>query len=351
MTDPRTDPRTTLLPLGEVREGPTPLASVARLPKRVQPKPDYVELHARSAFSFLRGSSLPEELAETAAAQGHSTFGLTDVAGVYGAPRFHYAARKVGLRAIVGAEVDVLGIGRLALLVEDVRGYQNLCRLLTLGHVPTEEALRIRAASPLGAPKQSRRKASVIEKARCVITPEQLTDFRQGWVAISTGKPAELCAAADLLGTERLFAEIQRHKDPAEARENLRRLDCARARGIPIVAGNGVRHARPAGKPLFDALTCIRLGLTLDGAGRRLVKNAERHIRTPLEMSKLFSDLPEALKNTRCIAERCVYTLGDLDYKFPTPPLEYATSIDGELWHRTLDGARGRYGGPHLPDG
>src|SRR5258705_11174019 len=95
---------------------------------------DYVELHARSAFSFLRASSLPEDLAHAAAASGHRIFGLADVGGLYGIPRFHAIARRQGLRPLVGAEIDVEGGGRVVLLCEDRGGYKNLCRLLTLGH-------------------------------------------------------------------------------------------------------------------------------------------------------------------------------------------------------------------------
>ena len=287
---------------------------------------DYVELHARSAFSFLRATSAPEELAEAAAGAGHAVFGVADVGGLYGAPRFHLAALRAGVRPLVGAELSAGEAGTLTLLCESREGYANLCRLLTLGHA--------------GRPK-----------GECEVTPAQLSDHRAGLVALSHGVPAELVRAAAALGTGRLFAEVQRHLDLREERENRRRIDAARARGVPLVAGGGVRHARAAGKPLFDVLTCIRLGTTLDGAGRRLSRNAERHVRPPREMAALFADLPEALRNTRAVAERCAYTLGDLDYRFPEPPLELSTSIDGELWHRALEGARRRYGGPQLPSG
>ena len=287
---------------------------------------DYVELHARSAFSFLRAASLPEDLALVAARQGHAIFGLADVGGLYGAPRFHLAARRAGLRPLVGAELFAGAAGALTLLCESREGYANLCLLLTLGHT--------------GRPK-----------GECEVTPAQLADHRTGLVAISRGTPAEVNSAASLLGAGRLFAEVQRHLDPQEERENRRRIDAARARGVPLVAGGGVRHALASGKPLFDVLKCIRLGTTLDAAGRKLSRNAERHIRPPGELAARFIDLPEAVRNTRAVAERCAYSLSDLDYRFPAPPLETSTSIDGELRHRAHQGARGRYGGPALPSG
>jgi error-prone DNA polymerase len=285
---------------------------------------DYVELHARSSFSFLRATALPEDLAAAAAAAGHATFGIADLGGLYGAPRFHTAARRAGLRPLVGAELDVEGAGRLALLCEDRRGYKNLCRLLTLGH-------------------------AAAGKEGCRVTPEQLAGFRQGLVALSCGKPKELVLLAQHLGTERLYAEVQRHLDPWEARETRRRIDAARARGLRVVAGGGVRHAAPSGKPLFDALTCIRLGATLDTAGRRLSRNAERHVRPARELAALFSDLPDAVRMTREIAERCAFTLDDLGYELPEPQFLHSTSLDGELWHRTMEGAQKRYGGPSSP--
>ena len=281
----------------------------------------YVELHARSAFSFLHAASLPEDLAAAAAEAGHEVFGLADVGGVYGAPRFHTAARGAGLRPLVGAELEVEGAGTLALLCEDRQGYKNLCRLLTLGHDGRE-------------------------KGQCRVTLAQLADFRRGLVALSAGAPDELVAAAGALGTGALYAEVQRHLDPGEERENRRRLDAARARGVRVVAGGGIRHATPQLKPLYDALTCIRLKTTLDAAGRELVRNAERHVRPAAETAALFRDLPDAVRNTRAVAERCAFTLEDLGYEFPDPHLHSSTTLDGELWHRTLQGARVRYGGP-----
>src|SRR5215470_6335229 len=94
---------------------------------------DYVELRCRSAFSFLAGASLPEELAERAAALGHDTLALADRHGVYGAPRFFVAARQAGIRPLVGAEVALADAGLVWLLVESRAGYRNLCRLLTVG--------------------------------------------------------------------------------------------------------------------------------------------------------------------------------------------------------------------------
>src|SRR5439155_917525 len=116
---------------------------------------DYVELRCRSAFSFLAGASLPEDLVERAAALGYDTLALADARGVYGAPRFFQAARRAGIRALVGAEVPVAGVGQLWLLVESRTGYRNLCRLLTAAaprrprlHPPRHDARPGRTPAP-----------------------------------------------------------------------------------------------------------------------------------------------------------------------------------------------------------
>src|SRR6267154_719011 len=136
---------------------------------------EYVELHARSAFSFLRGASLPEDLADAAGDAGHEIFGVADLGGVYGAPRFHGAARRSGIRPLVGGEIEIESAGLVTLLCENRQGYKNLSRLLTLGHADRE-------------------------KGECRATLAQLADLRHGLVALSAGNAQELCALASTLG-------------------------------------------------------------------------------------------------------------------------------------------------------
>src|SRR5205814_2804376 len=103
------------------------------------------------------------------------------------------------------------------------------------------------------------------------------------------------------------------------------------------------RHARPAGRALLDVLTCIRLGTTLDEAGRRLLQNAERHLKSPAEMAALFHDSPDAIRQSRRIAERCAFTLADLGYRFPEFPLPPSATPASHLRELTRQGARERY--------
>jgi len=287
---------------------------------------DYVELRCRSAFSFLAGASLPEDLIDQAAALGYDALALADRGGVYGAPRFFTAARRAGIRPLVGAEVPVEGAGLLWLLVEDRDGYRNLCRLITAG--------------ALGRPKGEAR-----------VGWEQVEAHARGLHCLAGGSDGPLAgadAAANLgrlraIFGERLAVDVHRHHERAGERLARRLADLAGAHGVPVVATNDVRHARPAGRALLDVLTCIRLGTTLDAAGRRLLQNAERHLKSPAEMAALFHDSPDAIRQSRRIAERCAFTLADLGYRFPEFPLPPGETPMGHLRGLTYAGARERY--------
>jgi len=287
---------------------------------------DYVELRCRSAFSFLAGASLPEDLIDQAAALGYDALALADRGGVYGAPRFFTAARRAGIRPLVGAEVPVEGAGLLWLLVEDRDGYRNLCRLITAG--------------ALGRPKGEAR-----------VGWEQVEAHARGLHCLAGGSDGPLAgadAAANLgrlraIFGERLAVDVHRHHERAGERLARRLADLAGAHGVPVVATNDVRHARPAGRALLDVITCIRLGTTLDAAGRRLLQNAERHLKSPAEMAALFHDSPDAIRQSRRIAERCAFTLADLGYRFPEFPLPPGETPMGHLRGLTCAGARERY--------
>jgi error-prone DNA polymerase len=287
----------------------------------------YVELRCRSAFSFLRGASLPEDLIEVAAARGHDTLALGDRHGVYGAPRFFTAARRAGIRALVGAEVTVAGAGALWLLVETRTGYRNLCRLLTAA-------------------------AAGRAKGDALATWEQVEEHAAGLHCLAGGDEGPLAGSGAsrhldrLQGIfrDRLAVDVHRHLERDGERLARRLADLAAARGVPVVATNDVRHATPDRRALLDVLTAVRHGTTLDRAGRLLLANAERHVKSPAEMAALFADWPEAVAHSRRIAERCIFTLADLPYRFPDYPLPSGETAIGFLRRLTDDGARGRWG-------
>src|SRR5579863_1717382 len=277
----------------------------------------YIELHARSAFSFLQGASLPEEMAQTAADLGYPAMALVDRDGFYGSPRFHLAGKKSGIRAHIGAEITCTDGFQYPLLVENRTGYQNLCRLVT--------RMKLRAKKGEGA-----------------VTPEELAEFAKGVICLAPAAEA-LERALQTFGRANVFAEVQRHMNREEEARNQAQIAAARRLRVPVVATNGVRHATPKQREALDALTCIRNHVTLAAAGRLLALNNERHLKPAAEMSRLFADLPEAIANTREISARLDFTLADLGYEFPRYPVPAGETMMSFLRQRTDEGARRRY--------
>ena len=301
----------------------------------------YVELHAASAFSFLQGASLPEALVERAAALGYPALALLDADGVYGAPRFHKAAVKAGLRAIIGAELTI-GAGRagragkagggehtwrLPVLVASAEGYKNLCRLVT--------RMKMRAEKGAGA-----------------LAIEEFDGFTTGLVALA-GRPlldaqhfgvgGLLDRLIGLFGRANVYVDLQRHFLRDEESDTVALTHLAEAFRVPVAATNGVRFATPGERPLFDVLSCVYHHTTVDAAGRRLARNAERYLKPPEVMAQLFSDRPDALRGTAALAERLEYTMSDLGYRFPAYPVPGGDSEMSFLRRITEAGARDRF--------
>jgi len=288
----------------------------------------YIELHTASAFSFLEGASLPDTLVERAAALGYTALALVDRDGVYGAPRFHKAALRAGIRPIIGCELTIEDAGtRLPVLIESREGYRNLCRLLT--------HMKLRAPKGEGA-----------------LTLADLEGHTAGLVAVvgrealragRHGVGGLVDALVGLFGRANVCLELQRHLLRDEETDNAMLRDLAAAFHVPLVASNGVRFADATDRPLFDALTCIRHKTTLAQAGRRLVRNAERYLKPPAEMASLFAGLPDVLAATHALADRLQFTMADLGYRFPDYPVPPGESSASFLRAITLVGARERY--------
>jgi error-prone DNA polymerase len=275
----------------------------------------YIELHARSAFSFLEGAAVPEDLAGACAQFAMPAMAIMDRNGLYGAPRFHMAARKAGLRAHIGSEITCTNGRTYPFLVETREGYRNLCRLVT--------RMKLRAKKGEGA-------ASL----------DEIAEFSQGLICLTRHPDARL---REIFGPHNLYAELQRHYHREEEAHNQATLERARRLGIPIVATNGVAYAAPAQRELLDVFTCIRRHVTLMDAGRLLERNSERHVKTPAEMARLFADLPEAIAHTRAISERLEFSLDDLGYRFPRYPVPAGETQMSFLRQRVDEGARRRY--------
>jgi len=345
----------------------------------------YVELHAASAFSFLEGASVPEELAAVCAEHGMAAMAMADRDGVYGAPRFHMAMKKAGMRAHIGSEITfaprrhgdteedlqfVIGnlqsknrrdngnyklqianyqssvapcpggeLSSLPLLVADRNGYQNLCRLVT----------RMKARGPKNAPAEAiaAQEADLQEHARGLIC---LTGGDDGPLAealrrggVEEGK-REVERLARIFGRENVYIELQRHFLRDEEARNIAAVEVARALRLPMVASNGVRHAKAEERQILDVFTCLKHHRTLATAGRLLARNSERHVKSPAEMEKLFADLPEAIANTTEVSSRLQFTLADLGYQFPRYPAPEGETMMSFLRQRTQEGFQGRYG-------
>ena len=279
---------------------------------------DYVELHCRSAFSFLRGASTPEQLAERAAQLHLPAMALCDRDGVYGAPRFFGRARELGVRPIVGAELTMEDGNILPVLAQSRRGYENLCQLLTGGHLRNE-------------------------KGKCSLRWDELPGFAEGLVALANSEAlARKCLAC--FGRNDLFIEIQRHRLRGEDRKARALAGLAGQLRLPLLATNGVIYSTENERPILDLFTCIREHQHLDAAGRLLEQNGERYLKSAAQMAELFRDLPEAIENTARLADRLEFSLENLGYEFPVFPVPAGHTMDSFLREKAFAGALKRYG-------
>jgi error-prone DNA polymerase len=294
---------------------------------------DYVELHARSAFSFLRAASLPEQLMGKAAELAMPAIALCDRDGVYGAPRFFARGKETGVRPIVGAELTMEDKTVLPVLVESRIGYQNLCQLLTRSHLRNE-------------------------KGKAAARWSELPKFAEGLVAMTGDEEGPLVRAIvngqkapdvlrklrDIFGPGNLFVEIQRHRIRGEERVLRAQMELADQLQLPLLATNGVLHAAESERVLLDVFTCIRHHTHLDAAGKLLSQNGERHLKTAVQMLELFHDCPGAVRNSVRLADRLNFGLENLGYEFPRYEVPEGHTMDSFLREQAFAGARRRYG-------
>jgi error-prone DNA polymerase len=327
----------------------------------------YVELHANSAFSFLRGASFPEQLVQVAAGLEMSALALLDRNGVYGSQRFSVAGREQKVRPIIGAELTMEDGRVLPVLVASRLGYANLCSLLTQAH--------LRSAV----------------KGECAVKWDELPEFAQGMVALfgnnasndlagSARHPERKCQSGsdrgiplrnlkvtrrdpstslrfaqddraiislekliDAFGRENVYIEVQRHFLRDEDRVNRTLVDFASKFRLALIATNGVQYAKPYGRQVLDVFTCIREHTHLDLAGKLLTQNAERHLKSDVEMRAIFRDLPDAITNTERLADRLQFSLENIGYEFPEYPVPDGHTMNSFLRTMVLFGAQQRY--------
>ena len=342
----------------------------------------YAPLWCKSNFSFLEGASDPAELIEQAGHLGLRSIAVTDRDGLYGVVQAHTAARDRGLHLIVGAEMTVADpgvvlsgqiragsqptakpgaqferadISTVVLLVENRDGYRNLCRLITRG----------RRRSPKGGSITTWQE--VAEHARGLIVlwggstslltrPDTFkASLPVGRTCASSRARQPSPIAETLLETvapllkdafsDRLFATISRHRRADEVRKEWRLRKNAAKWNVPLVAATEVLYHSPSRRDVQDVLSCIRQGVKLSDAGRRIRANAEHSLLPPDAFARVYKDEVVAIARTCEIAERCTFLMSDLRYRYPAERLPDGTTTDEWLRYLTFEGAKRRYQG------
>jgi error-prone DNA polymerase len=287
----------------------------------------YAELQVTTNFSFLRGASRPGELVTTAKALGMAAIGVADRNSLAGVVRAWAKGREIGQRVFCGCRLDFTdGTPSMLCYPTDREAWGRLTRLLTVG--------------------QRRAK-----KGECHLSLRDLLDHGEGQLLLVTPPPnldeAFEAALRNLAGAfrDRVWLAASR---PYGARDlnRLARLDAlAQAAGSPMIATNDVLYHAPERRPLQDILTCIREGCAIEEAGLRLEANAERHLKSPAEMARLFARWPGALERTLEVAGRITFDLSQLKYEYPDEPVPPGKTAIQHLRDLTWKGADWRYPG------
>ncbi len=286
------------------------------------PAPRYAELQVTTNFSFLRGAAHPDELVLTAAALGHAAIAITDRNSLAGVVRAHHAAKEVGLRLVIGCRLDLSDGTSLLAYPQDRAAYGRLTRLLTLG----------------------KRRAP---KGECHLHYADVVAYGDGQIVVAlpseTVDMADFTArvAADFRGRAYLAAHHLYRGD--DARRLARLAAVGETTGLPLVAVNDVLYHRPERRPLQDVLTCIREGCTIGEAGYRLIANAERHLKAPQEMARLFRGHQNAVERGLEIVDRCRFSLDELRYEYPEEPVPEGQTPQQRLVELTWQGATERF--------
>ena len=372
-------------------------------PHPVTPSPPhpYAELHAKTNFSFLEGASHPDELVRRAAELGYAALAITDRHSLAGVVRAHGAAKEVGLKLLIGAEITPEDAPSVVLLAMDRAGYGRLARLITRGRRRAEKGecrltfddvaehaagliggvvdrghgsggrgqgsegmenahgLRsVGAAS--GAKPQAAERGLEIENCRLRIAdcsqptlanPQSpipnpfpsLTTLHSPLSTIHYPLPtAHLSRYRDVFGDRcYLLAELHRGPDDRGRLQELTHL--ARSAGVGLVAAGDVHYHLPERRALCDVLTAIRHGTTVAAAGDLLFPNAERYLKSPEQMAALFAEASEAIRRTLEIAQRCTFSLDELRYEYPEELVPPGRTPLEHLRRLSWAGARKRY--------
>ncbi|HKW06044.1 MAG TPA: error-prone DNA polymerase [Candidatus Dormibacteraeota bacterium] len=278
----------------------------------------YVELHSHSNYSFLDGGSHPFELAMRAAELEMPALAITDHGGVYGAVKHLQACRKLGVKPIIGSALEVDG-EELILIARNLRGYSNLCRLLSLAH----------ADQPKGE-----------ARATLQTVAEQKGDL---FYLSSTDNERTLRDLQEALGRDDVFSELHQHLRPEDQWVLQGRAEMALRCAAPVVASNQVHYHVPARRMLHDVLVAIRNRTTLDEARPQLFPNAEHHLKGGDQLRPLFKGHEGALATSWEIAQQCDVDLDFRKVRFPGYPVPEGETPFSYLYKLCFEGLRDRY--------
>jgi error-prone DNA polymerase len=293
------------------------------------PRSPYVELGVTSPFSFLRGASDATDLARTAHAQGYDALGIADLNTMAGVVRLHTEARKASIRPIIGCRLRLISGEEFLAYPHDRAAYGRLCVLLSKGKMNDADGnWQAKGVCDISLADL----AAHAEGVQLIVLPDD---------QLSTRLPA----LVRHLPTLRHIAASCLYR--ADDRARINRLDrLARAHGLGILATNDVQYHAPDRRPLHDVMTCIREKTTISKAGFLLNPNAERHLKSPTEMTRLFAEWPHAIRATRDVADACTFDLRDLSYHYPHETVPLGETPQSQLEKLTWQGAAWRY-----PDG
>ena len=293
----------------------------------------YCELHASSAFSFLRGGILPEDLAISAAENSISTIAQLDRDNISGAIRFDTAAKLNGIRPIIGAEVTMFDGTSLPLIPISQKGYANLCRLLT----------EIKLRSPKNEHRAHFDDLERFSSDLICLSGGHEDGFLSS--AVRTGDAPRYAGILKSIYGGKFFIEVQRHLKRDEERVNKILFDIGDGIGIDAIATNGVIYSDPRDREIADAFLCLRHRNDIFHAGRLLSFNAERYMKSPRRMEDLFKDRPDVVARTGDVASMIGFSMDDVGYGFPDYETPDGAPMGEFLRHVTYEGARKRYDG------
>ena len=295
----------------------------------------YAELQVTTHYSFLRGASAPQDLFRQAALLGLPALGIVDRNSVGGVVRALVAAEELAahgipIRMIAGCRLDLTDGSSVLVWPEDRAAWSRLTRLLTLG--------------------KGRADAQKGEKGRCFLHWEDLANAAEGLVGAlvpgiaDPGDPQALRWMADTFG-ERGHVCLTQHRRPGDALRLYRLDETARRFGLTPLATGDVLYATPGERMLQDVVTAIRERCTIDELGFRRERSADRHLKSPGDMARRFRDHPEALRASLAIAERCTFSLRDLQHQYPEEQVIPGRTAQEALSTLAWNGLRQRFGG------